>query len=258
MRFPIFQQDLINTIIEVVIITAKSQDHQYRFETRILKSIVEDQLDNGNLKKINLSIHKLNNFFECLANNEIAKMLYILSLVKISTPHELREAMRLDIKSRETIQSFLIKSMKSGLVKSITFSHPEYKFHQDYWKKRHSRTNRDPPLYLATEDLFVTVHLYEKHLSSLLHKTDKKIYKIKGEEFSNYIISELDKKHEDNIQREKIVIEAIGACTRCNNTLTKKHKENKRCEIIQDKLYCKGCISEMFNDGTMKKLMKNC
>ena len=201
----------------------------------------------------NLSIHflkNLQNTFECITSRKIIKTLYALHLLKISNPNELHRIVGLD--SRYYVVYHLVKAENAGLVMVKSNKDPDYRTYQKFWKNQFPNTHKNTKLFFPTIELEKILNLVKPYTGGLYPKEIMMKLKDRGDQFDrfNKIIKE------DQLEKEKFAMNTIGACKKCRKAITKEDLKNKRAQYMMEDLYCKDCIDLMFEDGSIRKLVK--
>lgn len=223
-----------------------------KLETELIKYVFCHEMINGDNRQI--LAKKLINFLDCITDRTIAKTIYALSLLRISTPHNLKVV--LDELSRDPVVNRLRKAINAGLVDTISDMNPHYNQFNEYWSELHPTTNKKSKFYVPTPDLYIIVDLFEEYLADLIDERDAKIMKSKGDIFQKRLsrcIANAEKKERD---RTELAKDSIGACYDCSRLITITMQMKRQCETIADRLYCKSCWSQRMSDGTVSKLMK--
>ena len=239
--------------MEVVLIT--DNHTQSGIKASALITSFFRKASNHHLKDIHSYSQMLKNYLECLTNPKIAQMLFMLSLLKISTSNELRTLLHL--KSRDSVVYYFMKAENVGLLATRTGKDNEYPAIHSFWREIVPNTHKKTRIYLPTEELFDGVKLYQDFMNTLLSKEEIKTFTDRGTRFTNYMKNEKERIIEDSKARENLAQNTIGACTKCTLTLTIEDEQKNRIRSYQGKPYCKPCYIELINDGTISKHYKN-
>ena len=210
---------------------------------------------NPDLKDIHAYSEKLKDYLECLTNPKVARMLFILSLLKISTSNELRALLHL--RSRDSVVYYFMKAENVGLLTTMKGKEKEYPAIHSFWRKNVPNTHTKTRIFLPTKELFNSIKLYQNFMNSLLSKEEIKTFTDRGKRFTNYMTNEKERIIEDSKAREALAQNTIGACTKCTLILTIEDEQKNRIRSYQGKPYCKPCYMELINDGTVSKHYKN-
>ena len=223
-----------------------------KLQTKLIQYVFSHEVINGDNRLI--LAKQLMNYLDCITDRKVAKTIYALSLLRISTPHNLK--VLLDDLSRDPVVNRLRKAINAGLVDTVSDMHPHYNQFNKYWSELHPTTNKRSKFYIPTPDLYLIVDLFEEYLSELIDEREAKMMKKKGDifhrKYSRYVASAEKKEHE----RTELAKDSIGVCHDCSKLITKTMKKDRQCETIADRLYCKSCFSIRMSDGTISKLMK--
>lgn len=238
--------------MEVVTITKKSAP--VKPNESYIASFLKINSKKINQKDILKTSHQIMNYLECITDRKIARMLYALSLVRISTSTKLSEF--LQIKSRDTIVYYSMKAVNIGFIKIKTKKDPDYDSHWEYWFGKVRNTHKDTRFFVATDELLKVIPLYQNFMESLIDSDTKNRLEKHGQVFERFLLSEKGRIHEKDKEAERIALITIGACNRCSKLLTEDHQKAMQCQYIANKLYCSECKDQMYGDGTMSKIMK--
>jgi RNA polymerase-binding transcription factor DksA len=197
---------------------------------------------------------KIQKYLLCLTNERILKILYALSLAKVSTLTKLREYLL--FQSRDTITYYSLSAMNAGFIEIKTNKDHDHEIIHGFWKGRVPQTHQNTRLYIATEELLNVMPLFESEARKLVdEKTIKKLIN-EGKAYDKYIKKKKAELVEIEKESERIAKNTFGACNRCSKYLSKEHLKTKKCQYVGDKIYCKDCVNEMWRDGTMSRLLK--
>lgn len=226
-------------------------------ETRLhhsLKTLFESQVFVKNDRdSFSLSMD-LNKIFNCFKNSHSAKFLYILSVKKISTTHEMKGLVGLS--SRDTIAYHSAKAQNSRLTHTILPSHKYYHVYRDYWKDSHPTTNKNCAFLVPSTLLCEIIPFYESHLTKLIDSNQYESLERLGSYFKNYFSKRITKIKNGEEKDEFVSMTTIGSCVKCSRLLTKHHETNKSCKYFLGKLYCKDCYEGMSAAGELSELYR--
>lgn len=191
----------------------------------------------------------------CLYNESRARIIFAIGLLKISTPYELKTI--LNIISRDKVVYDLTKAQNCGLVNLMTKNNQNYHTFLNTWQTLHRNTNKMPVIYIASDKLLALIDFFASQKKVIFSKRELTLMASRGKIFTKLYHKEKATTAKYEIEREKLAIETIGACTRCSKIITKTMVQNKLVEKIYDNLYCKSCIKEMKDNGELSELMRN-
>ena len=221
-------------------------------ETELLLSLFSEKCLKG--CDLHLFARRLQKSLDCFADQEIAKALYILHLVKITTPYDL--ARLLKVNHRNPVTNRLRKGINAGFVIAKSEYNADYEMIAAYWKASRQHTNNRPIFYFPTDALSDFVATFKEYLESLILESERLFLKKKGDRFIDHFerMKLTYKKRQET--REIRAKESIGACANCTKDITIIDKKEKRCQVFEEKLYCKDCITQILHDGTASKILK--
>ena len=124
----------------------KQQSVNLRDETVLLQGII----DTGHRQKADITIltKNLRDLIGCFVDQQVAKILYALAQLRISSPHEIKNI--LAVPSRDPIEYHLAKAMNMGLVKRISKKDYGYEVYAAVWRALFPTTNKMLAMLLPT------------------------------------------------------------------------------------------------------------
>jgi hypothetical protein len=193
-------------------------------------------------------------YLKCISNRRISRILFALSLCRVSTTSILRES--LGIASRDTVTHYIIKAVNAGLVEIKTENDSDYPALHEFWKNNIRNTHESTKLLLATPELIATFDLLKEYMNGTIDQKVRQKLSAFGKSFDRHMTGKAEHAAERN---HKILTEErdiIGACARCSKALTTQHRKSGQSKTIAGELYCKPCAAQMFDDGEISKLYK--
>jgi len=237
----------------VIPITKKALDKH--LETSLILSILKQNKKNPKeLNNYNLSL-RLKRYLACLTTRRMAKMLYVLHLIRISTSTELRNM--LNLPSIDSIAYYSIKTGNAGLIQTITQKERNYnKFHK-FWRGVYPNTHKNTRFYTPTKELDQIIPYFEDFFNSLFTEDQVARFKERGNQFQKHMKKEQKEEQEEERTRESVAQMTIGACSKCGITLTIDDQKRKNIRTYENKPYCKNCYMLLLNEGVISKHLKN-
>jgi hypothetical protein len=126
----------------------------------------------------------------------------------------------------------------------------------DFWSGLVPNTHDNTRLYVATIELMKVIGMLRSYLDSLIGESLRKKLARQGNSFESYVQTQLKDKAKREHETERIAMETLGACNRCSKALAKTHIQEKLCQFVGEKLFCKDCWSQMYSDGSISELYK--
>ncbi len=224
-------------------------------ETSLILSILKhDPKNPREIDNYNLSL-RLKKYLGCLTTKRVAKMLYILSLLRISTSSELSKILK--FQSIDSIAYYSIKTGNAGLIKTRTNKDLNYISLHKFWRDIYPNTHNNTRFYTPTKELDNILPLFEDHFKSLLTKEQIDQFKKRGKQFEKHMKKEQKAEKKEEQAREDIAQITIGACSKCKITLTIDDEKRNLIRKFNNKPYCKNCYMLLFNDGVISKHYKD-
>jgi hypothetical protein len=221
--------------------------------TTIIAQLFKDSDPEITQKDLINKSRKIVLYLKCISNRRISRIIYALSLCRLSTASVLSEHLGV---SRDTVMHYVIKAVNAGLVEIKTENDSDYPTLHEFWKNNVRNTHESTKLLLATTELIATFDLLKEYMNDTIdQKVRQKLFTF-GKSFDRHITGKEEHAAERN---HKILAEErdiIGACIRCSKALTTQHRKGNQSKMIAGELYCRSCADQMFDDGEISKLYK--
>ncbi len=192
-------------------------------------------------------------YLKCISNRRISRIIYALSLCKISTASVLSEHLGA---SRDSVMHYIIKAVNADLVQIKTDNETDYPVMHEFWKNNVRNTHESTKLLMATPELIATFDLLKEYMNDTLEPNTRTRLASFGKSYDRFVAGK--KKHIEETQHKILSDEReiIGACNRCSKAITSVHKKNKQSKMIAGELYCLDCASQMISDGSISSLYR--
>ena len=193
-------------------------------------------------------------YLKCISNRRISRILYALSLCKVSTTSVLRES--LGVASRDTVTHYIIKAVNAGLVEIRTENDSDYMMLHEFWKNNIRNTHESTKLIMATPELIATFDLLKEYMNDSLDQKVRQKLAAFGKAFDRYMTGKTQQANERNHKIMADEREIIGACNRCSKAITSARKKDRQSKIIAGELYCLDCANQMISDGSISNIYR--
>lgn len=221
--------------------------------TTIIAQLFKDSDPEITQKDLINKSRKIVLYLKCISNRRISRIIYALSLCRLSTASVLNEHLGV---SRDTVMHYVIKAVNAGLVEIKTENDSDYPTLHEFWKNNVRNTHESTKLLLATTELIATFDLLKEYMNDTIDQKVRQKLSTFGKSFDMHVTGKEEHEAERN---HKILTEErdiIGACARCSKALTTQHRKSGQSKMIAGELYCRSCADQMFDDGEISKLYK--
>lgn len=220
----------------------------------LLANLIGSDANNLEPSEIMKQVIKNKDYLDCLTNETCLKILAILSLKKVSTSTKLRDL--LGISSRDTIAYYCIRARNAGFIDIITPRDLNHQMLHKFWKGRVQNTHDNTKFFVATDELIKVRKLIDKHLDSLIDNNIHSRLMKQGKAVDKHIERNQRIERENEIKKEKIAMDMLGACVECSKALTHTHLKSMLCKFIGEDLYCQSCFTALSNSGQLGDIIK--
>ena len=217
-----------------------------------INSLFSDKVD---IKSVRRKYKNITETLGCFFEESQARIIFAIGILKISTPYEIQNI--LGISSRNPVSNHLIKAHRCGLVEVINRRHFKYDLIMDVWKKMHLSTNKQPPIFIATDKLNKLIELFSIQKNEILSNEEIVFLEARRSRYDKIYAQKTIKIKKQDKKRAKEAIEIVGSCVKCDKAIKKQMIENNMAEKVKDSLYCKECIKEMMMTGELSDILKN-
>jgi len=211
------------------------------------RTIIEMFSEKGKPKdEIFKECKSLNKYLGCVTNPKTGAIIYALSKLTVTSPHELRKF--LGASSHTVIEHQLMKLLNKGFVSAITKANPLHDTYYRFWMRMYPTTNKRATLYEASEDTKAIADLFKKRLSEPFSEKTLKRMSSRGISFRRMLEADRNRKEKRDAEREEYAVGVMGACAQCGIVISKDDQDGGKVKRFNKKIYHKLCLDKKLKE----------